>query len=163
LLDPDGGTDDALDAALRAARVARLATVDREGNPHVVPVCFAYDGSSFYTAIDRKPKRVAPGGLARLRHIDAHDRVALLIDAYDEDWSRLWYVLARGKATRLSESDARERVKALSLLRTKYPQYASGLLPDDAIVIRIQPERISTWGRPDGELKPRAASPAASD
>jgi len=157
------GTEELLKSALRSARVARLATVDAAGNPHLVPVCFVYDGSSFYTAVDRKPKRVAPGRLARLRNIEAHPRVALLIDGYHEDWSRLWYVLVRGKANRVSESDARERANALSLLRAKYRQYASGLLPDDAVLIRIQPERISTWGQPEVAPTPGASSPAPSD
>ena len=148
---------------MRAARVARLATVDAEGDPHVVPVCFVYDGSSFYTAVDRKPKRVPPGTLARLRNIDAHERVALLIDAYHEDWSRLWYVLVRGNAKRVCESDALERAAALGLLRAKYPQYASGLLADDAVLIRIRPERISTWGQPEvAEVAEVAPTPGAS-
>jgi len=67
-------------AKLEQARIARLATLDTQGRPHIVPVCFVYDGSVLYTAVDRKPKRVAPERLAWLQHITAAPQVALLID-----------------------------------------------------------------------------------
>ena len=89
---------------LKQARVARLATLDTKGGPHIVPVCFVYDGKAFYTAIDRKPKRVSPERLVRLQNIRAVSRVALLIDEYDEDWARLWYVLIRGSAELIPNS-----------------------------------------------------------
>src|SRR5579863_5706082 len=92
------GTSAAIRLKLEQARVARLATLDAARGPHIVPVCFAFDGNIFYTAIDRKPKRVAPERLRRLRNIRAASQVALLIDKYDEDWTRLWYILIRGKA-----------------------------------------------------------------
>src|ERR1051325_8746580 len=79
-------------------RVARLATLDAEHAPHVIPVCFCFDGSVFYSAIDRKPKRVSADRLTRLKNIAQTSRVALLLDYYNEDWTRLWYVLVRGKA-----------------------------------------------------------------
>ncbi len=75
----------AIQAKLEAARVARLATLDAEYGPHIVPVCFVYDGKVFYSAVDRKPKRVAPERLARLRHIRASPQIALIIDEYHED------------------------------------------------------------------------------
>jgi len=75
----------AVRAKMEEARVAKLATLDARLGPHIVPVCFAYDGKVFYTAIDQKPKRVTPERLARLRNIRAVPRVALLIDEYDED------------------------------------------------------------------------------
>ncbi|TMC89571.1 MAG: TIGR03668 family PPOX class F420-dependent oxidoreductase, partial [Chloroflexi bacterium] len=75
-----------------AQRVARLATADAEGNPHVIPVCYAFDGSRFYTPLDEKPKRVAESKLRRVRNIAARPEVALVIDQYDDDWSRLGYV-----------------------------------------------------------------------
>jgi PPOX class probable F420-dependent enzyme len=74
-----------IQAKLEAARIARLATLDAERRPHVVSVCFVWDGSVFYSAIDRKPKRVAPTRLARLKNIQETPQVALLIDQYDED------------------------------------------------------------------------------
>ena len=133
-------------AKLRKARVARMATVDSEGRPHLVPVCFAYDGHAFYTALDLKPKRVSPQTLARVRHIRANPDVALLLDDYREDWGRLWYIMVRGTA-RLLHHDEQERKRAHSLLRDKYPQYAAGLLPNEASIIQIVPGRIISWGK----------------
>jgi len=127
--------------------VARLATVDAQRKPHIVPVCFVFAGSVFYTAVDRKPKRVAPERLARLRNIRAMRQVALVVDCYDEDWTQLWWVLVRGKAKLLPKSAREERAEALRRLRAKYPQYAGGMLPDDAPIIRIIPERITSWGK----------------
>jgi len=138
---------DAIQAKLEDARVARLATLDAEFGPHIVPICFAYDGKVFYTAVDRKPKRVVPARLARLRHIKAMPQVALLIDEYREDWGRLWYVLVPGKAKLIPKSAREERAEAIRRLRAKYPQYAAGMLPDDAPIIRITPERIISWGK----------------
>ena len=132
---------------LAKARVARFATLDAESRPHLVPVCFAYDGSAFYTAIDKKQKRLAPEKLARVRHIKVRPRVALLIDEYYEEWTRLWYVLVRGTAKLIPKSATRERNKVIRQLRKKYPQYAAGMLSDDAPIIRITPQRIAFWGK----------------
>src|SRR5947208_12900958 len=110
---------DAIQAKLEDARVARLATLSEFG-PHIVPICFAYDGRVFYTAVDRKPKRVAPERLARLRHIQAEPQVALLIDQYEEDWTQLWYILVRGKAKLIPNSLPRERARGIRQLRAKY-------------------------------------------
>lgn len=132
---------------LEKARVARLATLDAKFRPHIVPVCFAFDSGQLYSAVDLKPKRLAPEKLARLRNIQASPQVALLIDEYDEDWNRLWYVLVRGKAELIAESAQAERTRAVRQLRAKYPQYAAGMLPDDAPIIRITPERITSWGK----------------
>jgi coenzyme F420-0:L-glutamate ligase / coenzyme F420-1:gamma-L-glutamate ligase len=137
----------AVQRRLRQARVARLATLDREGRPHLVPVCFAYDGKFIYSAIDRKPKRAPPARLARVQNIRATPRVALLIDEYAEDWTRLWYVLVRGKAKLISGSAREERARALRKLKAKYPQYARGMLSDDAPIIRVSAERVVSWGR----------------
>lgn len=97
------------------ARVARLATVDPSGRPHVVPICFVLDGDLLYTAVDEKPKRTRR--LQRLRNIEANPRVEVLIDGYEEDWSRLWWVRLRGTARVVDEP------RALELLAEKYPQY----------------------------------------
>jgi PPOX class probable F420-dependent enzyme len=129
---------------LQEARVARLATVDRETRPHLIPICFVFNGTAFYTAVDAKPKRVEGKQLARVRNIQANPQVALLVDEYDEDWSRLWYILVRGTAGMLD--NGRERQKALQLLKKKYRNYGLGLLPEDALVIRIQPELMTWWG-----------------
>lgn len=129
------------------ARVARLATLDASHQPHLVPVCFVFDGRVFYSAVDRKPKRVAADKLARLRHIKSAPQVALLIDAYQDDWTQLWYILVRGKAKLLPQSARAERARAIRRLRSKYPQYAAGMLADNAPLIRITPQRITSWGR----------------
>jgi PPOX class probable F420-dependent enzyme len=132
-------------AKLETARVARLATLDANRTPHVVPICFAVDGSVFYSAIDRKPKQVPASRLARLRNIRETPQVALLVDQYDEDWTRLWYVLVRGEAELVSVSA--EHKRAIKRLRVKYPQYDTDMLADDAPVLRITPLRITAWGK----------------
>jgi len=129
---------------LESARVARLATVDPNGAPHLIPVCFVFDGSVFYTGVDRKPKR-AGHQLARLTNIETTPKVALLVDEYCDDWERLWYVLVRGTAARVT-SDA-EHQRAVVRLKTKYPQYAAGMLDEGAPILRITPQRITSWGK----------------
>jgi PPOX class probable F420-dependent enzyme len=114
-----------IDAQLRtfidSRRVARLATVDGHGRPHVVPVCFVLDGDTAYSAIDEKPKR--GGTLRRLLNIAANPEVQLLLDVYDDaDWARLRYVQLRGVARILEPGD--EQAQAIALLRSRYPQYA---------------------------------------
>jgi PPOX class probable F420-dependent enzyme len=86
------------------ARVARLATLDAECGPHIEPVCFAYDGYVFYTAIGRKPKRVVPERLAGLRNVRASSRVVLVIGKYDEEWTQLWCILSRPRAKVVAKS-----------------------------------------------------------
>jgi PPOX class probable F420-dependent enzyme len=85
--------------------------------------------------------------MARLRNVRATPLVALLIDEYQEDWTRLWYVLIRGKAHLVPSSAHDERALALRKLKAKYPQYARGMLTDDAPIIRISAERIISWGK----------------
>ncbi|MBZ5683996.1 MAG: TIGR03668 family PPOX class F420-dependent oxidoreductase [Acidobacteriia bacterium] len=131
-------------ARLEAARIARLATRDADRRPHVIPICFVWDGSVFYSAIDHKPKRVSRTRLTRLRNIQETPHVALLVDQYDEDWTRLWYVLVRGEAELISSPA--ERRRAIQLLRAKYPQYDASMLDDDAPVLRITPMRVVAWG-----------------
>ena len=132
-------------AKLGTARVARLATLDAERRPHLIPICFVCDGSVFYSAIDRKPKRVVPSRLTRLKNIKETPHVALLVDQYDEDWTRLWYVLVRGEAELVSASA--EHKRAIQRLRAKYSQYDADMLSDDAPVLRITPVRITAWGK----------------
>lgn len=129
---------------IHAQRVAHLATVDGSDNPHVVPVCYAFDGERFYTPIDEKPKRVGDRSLRRVRNIEAHPQVALVIDRYSDDWSQLGYVLIRGEATLLEPDEAAHR-QAVELLRERYPQYRAMALEDHP-VIAIVPERVTSWG-----------------
>ena len=129
-------------ALIRSARVARLATVSQAGEPHVVPICFAYDGEVFYSALDAKPKRVPLEQLARVRHIRANPRVCLLIDEYDEDWSKLRYIIVHGEAEVLADGD--EHARAVRLLREKYKQYQAMAI-DENPVIKIKPMRFVVW------------------
>jgi len=101
-------------------RVARLATADATGAPHVIPICYARAGDCFYFVIDDKPKRTR-SGLKRLRNIRDNPRVALLIDDYSDDWSRLAYLLVQGTAAVID--DEVEFARALQSLRERYTQY----------------------------------------
>ncbi len=128
---------------LRRARVARLATASPTGEPHVVPVCFVLDGSTVYSAIDSKPKRVSPRTLRRAQNIANNPRAMLLVDHYEEDWSRLRYIMVSGRAAILESGP--ERAHALDLLRDKYEQYRT--MPDfgRSLVIRLEIEHSASW------------------
>ncbi|GAC1656477.1 MAG: TIGR03668 family PPOX class F420-dependent oxidoreductase [Candidatus Dormibacteraceae bacterium] len=122
-----------------AARVGRLAGVREDGRPHVVPICFAFDGASFFSAVDDKPKRTR--NLLRLENIRSRPGVELVIDHYEEDWSRAWWVRVAGDA-RVFDSGP-ERDRALAALAEKYEQYRRSSPPGPAIV--ITPRRWSGW------------------
>jgi PPOX class probable F420-dependent enzyme len=109
------------------ARVGRLATVTSDGRPHVVPCCFAYDGARIVTAVDAKPKTTR--ALRRLDNVRAQPSASLLVDHYDEDWSRLWWIRVDGAARVVDDESA------LALLRAKYRQYDTTALPGPVIVI----------------------------
>ena len=131
-------------ALLRESRVARLGTADAAGQPLVVPVCYVFDGRACFSALDAKPKRVAAGALRRVRNIAANPRVSLVVDRWDEDWSKLLWVIVEGRAELLMAGA--ERAAAVDLLREKYAQYrALGLDREAAPVIRITPERALAW------------------
>ena len=126
-------------------RVAHLATADADSVPHVVPICFVRDGDNLYSVIDRKPKIAAATELKRVRNIIANPRVSVLMDHYEEDWSRLWYVLIRGIASILHKGP--EHARAIALLRQKYAQYDQMAIGDRP-VIRVQTTRVVAWGNP---------------
>ncbi len=139
------GTDET--AFLVRRRVARLATADGEGSPHAVPVCFAVHGASIFIPLDEKPKGVEPARLKRVRNILENPSVALIADRYDEDWNRLAFVMARGKAE-LIEPETEEHDSAVRLLRGKYHQYERMRIEDNQIIaIRVQ--RAASWGALD--------------
>lgn len=128
-----------------AARVARLATADAEGVPHNVPLCFWFDGTRFYFAVDDKPKRARGTGIKRMRNIAQNPQIALLVDHYEEDWAALAYVLVHGTARIVEEPE--EYMLALRNLRDKYTQYrAMTLSPERNPVVRIDPHRVHVWG-----------------
>jgi PPOX class probable F420-dependent enzyme len=129
-------------ALLRGGRVARLATADGAGQPLVLPVCYALVGEVVYSAVDPKPKRTR--ALRRLANIHANPRVSLVVDEYDEDWTRLRWVIVEGAADVLTAGD--EFGAAVDALRAKYAQYvALGLSRDSGAVIRITPTRTLAW------------------
>ncbi len=124
-------------------RVARLATADASGAPHVVPVCYALIGDDLYVTIDEKPKRSGVRAMKRLRNIDENPDVAVVVDRYEEDWTRLAWVMLRGRAEILDAGDEHDR--AQSALRERYPQYrAMRLEPLPVIAMRI--DRVNSWG-----------------
>ncbi len=130
-------------AFLDQARVGHLATASAEGEPHAVPICFVFDGTAVYTAIDAKPKRGDPRQLRRLQNIRENPRASLLVDHYEEDWHRLRYVLLRGRAEILEAGPDRER--AFALLCEKYPQYRRMPGFGTGPVIRLTPETVRSW------------------
>ena len=131
---------------INSHRVARLATADAEGRPAVVPICYVFDGIAFYSAIDKKPKRVDARQLQRIRNIRVNSRVSLVIDDYSENWSELVYVVVHGVAEIIDpgESISAEQESAVAALRLKYEQYRSMVI-DRNPIIKIVPERLRLW------------------
>src|SRR5579871_3873431 len=125
-----------------AARVGRLATVRPDGSPHLVPFCFAVDGDVLYSAVDAKPKRRAAAPLARFVNVMREPRVSVLVDAWSEDWSQLWWVRVDGRARALEPGSDAER-SALSLLEAKYEQYRASRPPGP--VLAVTAERWVGW------------------
>ena len=126
-------------ARFAAARVARLATADATGRPHVVPVVFAVNGEHIYTVVDAKPKRTT--ALRRLRNVGENPAVALLVDHYDDaDWDALWWVRADGRARVLDPAVDEEARRAVALLGARYPQQRAA-----GSVLAVDVERWSGW------------------
>jgi PPOX class probable F420-dependent enzyme len=128
---------------LMACRVGHLATADARGNPHVVPVCFAVSEDTLYITIDEKPKRHAGRPLKRLRNMMDNPSAALVADRYDEDWTRLGWVMLRGRAEILAHGPEHDRAQAA--LRERYPQYRAMQLAE-LPVIALRIERVTSWG-----------------
>lgn len=122
------------------ARVARLATADAGGRPHLVPVVFALAGDTVYSAVDAKPKRSM--ALRRLANVAANPRVCLLVDHYDEDWRTLWWVRADGTGRVVPARDP-EGAAAIGLLIERYDQYRAQ--PPAGPVLAVDVERWSGW------------------
>jgi PPOX class probable F420-dependent enzyme len=121
------------------ARVARLATVRPDGRPHVVAVTFAFDGTTIVTAIDHKPKTTT--SLQRLRNIEARPVASLIVDHYEDDWSRLWWLRADGTARIVQ--DGNEWQEGIERLTLKYRQYQED--PPEGPVIVITVTRWTSW------------------
>jgi PPOX class probable F420-dependent enzyme len=126
-----------------AARVARLATADAAGRPHLVPVVFVVSGDVIYSVVDAKPKRTTT--LRRLHNVAENPAVALLADYYDEDWGALWWARAEGVARVLdpvadAPAERAEAERAIELLRARYPQQRAV-----GAVLAVDVERWSGW------------------
>jgi PPOX class probable F420-dependent enzyme len=122
-----------------AARVARLATADVAGRPHLVPVVFAVDRDRIYTVVDAKPKRTT--SLRRLANVLENPQVALLVDHYDDsDWDALWWVRADGRGRVLDPAVDDEARRAVALLAARYPQQKAA-----GAVLAVDVERWSGW------------------
>ena len=128
-------------AFLAARRVGHLATADAAGAPHVVPVCYAVEGATLYITIDEKPKGARP--LKRLRNIAENPAVAVVVDRYDEDWTRLGWVMLRGRAEVLV--DGSEHDAAQALLRGRYPQLRAMTI-EGLPVIALRVAAVARWG-----------------
>jgi PPOX class probable F420-dependent enzyme len=128
---------------LLSQRVGRLATADGNGAPHVLPVGYALKGDTLYITIDDKPKRTSGRKLKRLQNIIENPRIAVVVDRYDEDWSRLGWVMLRGRAEILDDGD--EHDEAQALLRARYPQLI-GMQIAGYPVIALRIERVTSWG-----------------
>jgi PPOX class probable F420-dependent enzyme len=125
---------------LAAARIGYLATVRKDGRPHVVPIVFAMDGDLVYAIADPKPK----SGLDLLRHrnIATNPAVSLLVDEYHEPWSGIWWIRADGMARIVEDGAARDA--AITLLRSKYPDYATWTTPFGAAMV-MEVTRVTSW------------------
>jgi PPOX class probable F420-dependent enzyme len=124
---------------LAGARSATLGTTDGTGRAHLVPIVFAYRDGVVYTAVDAKPKTTLR--LRRIANIDLDPQVSVLVDHYEDDWSRLWWIRVDGVARIAHSGHLRET--ALEALAEKYPVYAGQPPPGPAITITV--ERIRSW------------------
>ena len=127
---------------LEASRVGHLATADAKGAPHLIPVCFAADDKTLYITVDEKPKR-QDIPLKRVRNILDNPQAAFVVDRYDEDWSRLGWVLLRGPAEILESGPEHDRAQALIVAR--YPQLRPMRIAE-LPVIALRIARATDWG-----------------
>jgi PPOX class probable F420-dependent enzyme len=129
------------------ARVARLATVDSECKPHLIPVVFVFDNHCYFIPIDEKTKRSRPEKLKRAKNIQQNPNVTLLIDEYNEDWTKLYFIMIQGKASivgkELEQNEMLLLEKAHKLLSDKYVQYQK--IGIGEYVIMIIPQKVITW------------------
>lgn len=135
---------------LDGQRVARLATADTAGRPHVIPICFVADGDSVYFTIDEKPKRKSTTPLKRIANIRANPFAALVVDHYDEDWSRLGWVMVQGRAEVLAGGV--EHARAQANLRSRYRQL-EGMRIEELPVVAIRIEHVASWGELETSLE----------
>lgn len=129
---------------IERARIARLATIDSEFKPNLVPVVFVFDGNHFFIPVDEKRKTAKPAKLKRIRNIQDNPNVALLFDEYSEDWTKLAFVMIKGKASIVKKIEGNIQVRqAYKKLMTKYTQYQKVGVGEMCIIIK--PEKVSSW------------------
>lgn len=134
----------AVEEFIERARVARLATIDSEFKPHLVPVVFVFDGNHFYIPVDEKRKTAKPEKLKRIRNIQDNPNVTLLIDEYSEDWTKLAFVMIQGKASVATKEEGNIQVReAYKKLMTKYLQYQKVRVGEMCII--ITPKKVASW------------------
>ena len=126
--------------------VARLATADSSGHPHVIPFCYAFDGEHIYFVVDQKPKRQTGKPIKRIRNMLENPYAAIVIDDYDDDWTQLAYVLITGTTALVDDETEYDRL--LVLLRERYPQYLEMELTfANNAMVRITPTKVHAWGK----------------
>ena len=127
-------------------RVARFATAEPSGQPHVVPICYAVSDNSVYFTIDKKPKQLTDKPLKRIRNLQNNPHVALVVDRYEDDWTQLGWVMVQGDAALLH--DGEEHTKAQRILKARYPQL-HGMQINDLPVIAVRIKHVVSWGNLD--------------
>ena len=134
----------AVEELIERARVARLATIDSEVKPHLVPVVFVFNGNHFFIPVDEKRKTAKPEKLKRIRNIQDNPNVTLLIDEYSEDWTKLAFVMIQGKASIATKEEGNIQVRqAYKKLMIKYLQYQKVGLGERCII--ITPKKVASW------------------
>ena len=134
----------AVEEFIERARVARLATIDSEFKPHLVPVVFVFNGNHFFIPVDEKRKTAKPEKLKRIRNIQYNPNVTLLIDEYSEDWTKLAFVMIQGKASVATKEEGNIQVRqAYKKLMIKYLQYQKVGLGERCII--ITPKKVASW------------------
>jgi len=128
---------------IKGAKVARLATVDQKSYPYIVPVVFVFHENSFFIPLDEKVKTVNPRKLKRIKNIEKNSNVTLLIDKYQNDWKKLFFLMIHGKATVIDGKNRKLMDKVHKLLISKYPQYKKIGIGNSCIT--IQPKKVTFW------------------
>ncbi len=128
---------------IKRAKVARLATVDQKSNPYVVPVVFVFHENSFFIPLDEKVKTVNARKLKRVKNIEKNPNVTLLIDKYQNDWKKLFFLMIHGKATVIDGKNSKLMDKIHKLLISKYPQYKKIGIGNSCI--KINPTKVTFW------------------
>ena len=138
--------DDTIRDFILRHSVGRLATTGRDGIPHVIPFCYALDAENIYFVVDQKPKRKTGKPLKRIRNMLENPVAAIVIDDYDNDWTRLAYVMITGGTSIVDSED--EYLRVLALLRERYPQYRDMQLTiSQNSMVRIAVDKIHAWGK----------------